>query len=122
MGIKLCIKCGIPVGPVGKLQIPMSKLHKVAFFRSHGISLKSVYNSRQFNISEVVCKVIIEGGTILCEGETRDRDRHIENIRVLVANTIEKTGIGRLVGQVIHGFVKGNVLSHLDSLGDGVIV
>jgi hypothetical protein len=53
--------------------------------------------------------------------EIRDGDRHIENVGVLVANTIKKMGIGRLVGQVVHGFIKGNV-SRLDSFRDGVKV
>ena len=39
----------------------------------------------------------------------------------MVTNTIKKASIGWLVNQVVHGFVKGDVLSCLNSLGDGVI-
>jgi hypothetical protein len=40
----------------------------------------------------------------------------------LAPDAIKKTGIGWLVGQVVHHLIKSNMLSGLDTFRDGIIV
>jgi hypothetical protein len=46
----------------------------------------------------------------------------VKNIEVVIAETVEEARIRRLVVNIMHGFIEGNVLSRLDSFGDRIIV
>ena len=54
--------------------------------------------------------------------DIRNINIHVEKFRVASTDTSEKTSIGGLIGNILHGFIKSDMLRSLDVLRFDVIV